>query len=182
MKNVSAKRPRARVAVFLAVTVAALLLDRLTKLWAQAALSGRETIVVIPRFLGLTLVHNPGASLGMGSSMTWLISCVAFVACVALVYLALTTVSLWWTAALTLAFAGAFGNLIDRVIYAHGFLNGSVVDFLNYGWSVGNIADIELGIAAVLIVILLLASVPFGAKDLNNEAADNVGDRGADGR
>lgn len=182
MKNVSAKRPRTRVAVFLAVTVVALLLDRLTKLWAQVALSGRETIVVIPRFLGLTLVHNPGASLGMGSSMTWLISCVAFVACVALVYLALTTVSSWWTASLTLAFAGAFGNLIDRVIYAHGFLNGSVVDFLNYGWSVGNIADIELGIAAVLIVILLLANVPFSAKDLNNEAADNVEDRGADGR
>ncbi|MCO6558580.1 MAG: signal peptidase II [Bifidobacterium sp.] len=182
MKNVSTKRPRHRVAVFVIVTVVALLLDRLTKLWAQAALSDGKTIIVIPKFLGLTLVHNPGASLGMGSSVTWLISCLALVACVALVYLALTTFSLWWTAALTLAFAGAFGNLIDRVIFAQGFLNGKVVDFLNYGWSVGNVADIELGIAAVLIVVLLLANVPFSEKDLKKQSEKTVENEGADGR
>ncbi|WEV46239.1 signal peptidase II [Bifidobacterium sp. ESL0690] len=203
MKNVSPKRPRTRVAVFVIVAVVALLLDRLTKLWAQAALGDGKTVIVIPRFLGLTLIHNPGASLGMGSSVTWLISCLALVACVALVYLALTTVSLWWTAALTIAFAGAFGNLIDRVIFAHGFLNGKVVDFLNYGWSVGNVADIELGIAAVLIIILLLVNVPFSAKDVKDgddsgdahnpndsqerkniqeEPVKAVEDRGADGR
>ncbi|WEV69776.1 signal peptidase II [Bifidobacterium sp. ESL0775] len=188
MKNVSPKRPRTRVAVFVIVAVVALLLDRLTKLWAQAELSSHTTVVVIPKLLGLTLVHNPGASLGMGSSVTWLISCLALVACVVLVYLALTTVSLWWTAALTLAFAGAFGNLIDRVIFAHGFLNGSVVDFLNYGWSVGNVADIELGVAAVMIVVLLLASVPFSKKDLavqdeqGETRTQTPQDKGADGR
>ncbi|WEV42757.1 signal peptidase II [Bifidobacterium sp. ESL0682] len=185
MKNVSPKRPRTRVAVFVIVAVAALVLDRLTKLWAQAALSSDTTVVVIPKLLGLTLVHNPGASLGMGSSVTWLISCVALVACVVLVYLALTTISLWWTAALTLAFAGAFGNLIDRVIFAHGFLNGSVVDFLNYGWSVGNVADIELGVAAVMIVVLLLASVPFSAKEAQeqrDEQSQSPQGRGVNGR
>ncbi|WEV58555.1 signal peptidase II [Bifidobacterium sp. ESL0728] len=190
MKNVSPKRPRHRVAVFVIVALVALLLDRLTKVWAQAALGDGKTVIVIPKLLGLTLVHNPGASLGMGSSVTWLISCLAFVACVALIYLAFTTASLWWTGALTLAFAGAFGNLIDRVIFAHGFLNGSVVDFLNYGWSVGNVADIELGIAAVLVIILLLASVPFSAKDAKDskdiqdtkEPVGSVENRGADGR
>ncbi|WEV66218.1 signal peptidase II [Bifidobacterium sp. ESL0764] len=188
MKNTSPKRPRDRVAVFVIVAVVALLVDRLTKLWAQAALADGRTIIVVPKLLGLTLVHNPGASLGMGSSVTWLISCLALVACVVLVYLAMTTVSLWWTAALTLAFAGAFGNLIDRVVFAHGFLNGSVVDFLNYGWSVGNVADIELGIAAVLIVVLLLANVPFSAKDMKEsqeskeQSADSAESRGADGR
>ncbi|MDF7641225.1 signal peptidase II [Bifidobacterium sp. ESL0784] len=188
MKNVSPKRPRNRVAVFVIVAVVALLADRLTKVWAQGALSDGKTIIVIPKLLGLTLVRNPGASLGMGSSVTWLISCLAFVACVALVYLALTTVSLWWTAALTLAFAGAFGNLIDRVVFADGFLNGKVVDFLNYGWSVGNVADIELGIAAVLIIVLLLTSVSFSAKDMNNtedtdvEPSYSVEDRGENSR
>ena len=44
---------------------------------------------------------------------------------------------------------GALGNLIDRVMYADGFLDGKVVDFLNYGWSVGNVADIYLVVAGV---------------------------------
>ncbi|WEV53420.1 signal peptidase II [Bifidobacterium sp. ESL0704] len=188
MKKVSPQRPRNRVAVFAIVALLALLADRLTKLWAQVALADGRTVVIIPRVLCLTLLRNPGASLGMGSSVTWLISCLAFVACVVLAYLSLTRTSLWWTAALTLAFAGAFGNLIDRVVFAHGFLNGSVVDFLNYGWSVGNVADIELAIAAVLIVLLLLANVPFGdqesddGQDAAKEPAGSVESRGADSR
>lgn len=44
------------------------------------------------------------------------------------------TVSMKWSVAISFAFAGALGNLIDRVMYADGFLNGKVVDFLNYGW------------------------------------------------
>ena len=65
------------------------------------------------------------------------------------------------------AFAsGAFGNLIDRVIYAEGFANGKVVDFLNYGWSIGNVADIFLMLAGVAAVLLLFLGEPFSQKDL----------------
>ena len=41
-------------------------------------------------------------------------------------------------------------------MYADGFLDGKVVDFLNYGWSVGNVADIYLVVAGVVLVILIL--------------------------
>ena len=102
-------------------------------MWALSALADGRTIRVIPGLLSLTLVRNPGASLGMGSGMTWLISLLAMAACVALVVLAVRTISMKWTVLFAFAFAGAFGNLIDRVIYAEGFLNGKVVDFLNYG-------------------------------------------------
>lgn len=180
MKSILTKRPRIRVAVFLAVAVIAVVLDRLTKLWALASLNNDENIVVVPKLLCLTLVHNPGASLGLGSSVTWLISCLAFVACVVLAYLGLTTDSLWWTSGLALAFAGAFGNLTDRVVYANGLLNGSVVDFLNYGWSVGNVADIELAVAVVIIVALLFAGVPLHAKDALEPASATVENSGMD--
>lgn len=170
-------RLRTRVAVFACVAAAALIVDQLTKAWALAALSAGQTIRIIPGLLSLTLVRNPGASLGMGSGATWVISLLAVVACVALVVLAVRTVSIKWTVALSFAFAGALGNLIDRVIYADGFLNGKVVDFLNYGWSVGNVADIYLVVAAVGIVLLILKGEPFSRMDLaerDDDAAQSV--------
>lgn len=129
-------RLRTRVAVFACVAAAALIVDQLTKAWAMAALSNGQTIRVIPGLLSFTLVRNPGASLGMGSGATWVISLLAVVACVALAVAGVRTVSMKWSVAISFAFAGALGNLIDRVMYADGFLNGKVVDFLNYGWSV----------------------------------------------
>lgn len=83
-----------------------------------------------------------------------------------------------WTVVFALAFAGALGNLIDRVAYAEGFLNGKVVDFLNYGWSVGNVADIFLMVAGVAAVALLLVGEPFSQKELDER---NQGTDGTDG-
>ena len=154
-------RLRTRVAVFACVAVIALALDQITKAWAQHALADGRTMRVIP-----------GASLGMGSHMTWLISLLAIVACAVLIVLTLRTISMKWTVIFALAFAGALGNLIDRVVYAEGFLNGKVVDFLNYGWSVGNVADIFLMIAGIAAVLLLLLGEPFSQKELDEQNAE----------
>ena len=160
-------RLRTRVAVFACVAAAALIVDQLTKAWAMAALSNGQTIRVIPGLLSFTLVRNPGASLGMGSGATWVISLLAVVAWV-------RTVSMKWSAAISFAFAGALGNLIDRVMYADGFLDGKVVDFLNYGWSVGNVADIYLVVAGVVLVILILMGEPFSHKDLIEQSDESL--------
>lgn len=165
-------RLHTRVAVFACVAVIALALDQITKAWAQHALADGRTMRVIPGILSFTLVHNPGASLGMGSHMTWLISLLAIVACAVLIVLTLRTISMKWTVIFALAFAGALGNLIDRVVYAEGFLNGKVVDFLNYGWSVGNVADIFLMIAGIAAVLLLLLGEPFSQKELDEQNAE----------
>lgn len=164
----SRRRLRERVAVFACISVIALAIDQLTKLWALHTLHAGQSVVVIPHVLSLTLFRNPGASLGMGSNMTWLISLFAIVACVVLVWLMIRTISMTWTVFLALAFAGALGNLIDRIAYADGFLNGHVVDFLNYGWSIGNVADVFLCIAGIGVVVLLLAGVPFSQRELDH--------------
>jgi signal peptidase II len=143
----------------------ALALDQGTKAWAKSALADGKTVPVIPNLLSFTLIHNPGASLGLGSSMTWLITVLACAASIGLCLAAWKTVSMRWTICLALAFAGACGNLIDRVAYSNGFLNGKVVDFLNYGWSIGNVADIILMIAGIAIVMLILVGEPFSAKE-----------------
>lgn len=159
-------RLRARAAVFACVAAVALVIDQLSKMWAQAALGDGRRIEIIPGLLSLRLVHNPGASLGFGASRTWMISLLAIAACVVLLALAWRTVSMRWTVLLALAFSGALGNLIDRIAYADGFLDGKVVDFLDYGWSIGNIADIALMVAGIGIVALIMLGEPFGAKDV----------------
>lgn len=161
------ERLRNRAAVFALIAFIGVVLDRITKVWALAALSGGKSIDILPHLLSFTLVRNPGASFGLGSSFTWVISVLACVACAAMIAVVKHTKSLYWTIALALAFAGAFGNLIDRAQYADGFLDGKVVDFINYGWSVGNVADIELFVAALYIVLLVFVGLPLMEKSNN---------------
>lgn len=151
-----AKRLRLRVAVFVLIVFVGLAADQLTKWWALNALAGGKKVEIVPSLLSFCLVRNPGASLGLGSSVTWVLAILAGVACLGILVAVFRTVSWGWTIALSLAFAGAFGNLIDRVAYAEGFLNGKVVDFINYGWSVGNVADLELMVAGILVIVLVL--------------------------
>lgn len=179
-------RLRTRVAVFVCLAIVLIALDQFTKHLAVTRLADGERHVIIPRFLSLRLLFNPGATLGMGSGSTWIIALAAAVACVVLVVLLFHTVSMKWTVALTIAFAGAAGNLIDRIAnsdalnptHATGalgfqsYLNGAVTDFLDYGWSVGNVADVFLSVAAVIIVVLVFRSEPFSKKSLVEQAED----------
>lgn len=173
-------RPRVkRVAVFVCVAAIVILLDQFTKWVAVSFLSDGRTVSVIEPFLSLRLLYNPGASLGMGSNMTWLIALLAVVACVVLAVLAVMTESMPWTVALAMAFGGAFGNLFDRFAYATGFLNGKVIDFIDYGWSVGNVADIALVAAAVMIAVLIMRATPFAESVSDGERSAQGGDRDA---
>lgn len=162
--NTTAGRLRWRVAVFVCVAAVALLLDQLSKLWALSVLSDGRSVTVVDGVLSFTLVRNPGASLGFGSGFTWVFSLLAVVVCIVLVVLAVRTTSYAWVLTMAVAFAGAFGNLVDRVAYADGFLDGKVVDFIDYGWSVGNVADIYLVVVGVAIVLMLAFDVPFGGE------------------
>ena len=155
------RRLRGRVAVFVALAAVAIALDQLTKALALARLGNGIRVALPGPLRGLRLVRNPGASLGLGSGSTWVISLIALAACLLIIVLALRTTSMVWTVVLSVAFSGAAGNLIDRVAYATGFLDGAVVDFLDYGWSVGNVADVYLTLAGVAVVVLIICNVRF---------------------
>ena len=160
-KNTYKRRLRGRVAVFVALAAVAIALDQVTKALALARLGNGVRVALPGPLRGLRLVRNPGASLGLGSGSTWVISLIAMAACLLIIVLALRTTSMLWTLVLSLAFSGAAGNLIDRVAYASGFLDGAVVDFLDYGWSVGNVADVYLTLAGVAVVVLIICNVRF---------------------
>ena len=168
-KNTYKRRLRGRVAVFVALAAVAIALDQVTKALALARLGNGVRVALPGPLRGLRLVRNPGASLGLGSGSTWVISLIAMAACLLIIVLALRTTSMVWTLVLSLAFSGAAGNLIDRVAYASGFLDGAVVDFLDYGWSVGNVADIYLTLAGVVVVVLIACNVRFSDRDKPEE-------------
>lgn len=148
--------PRRRVLpVFLAAVAAAWVLDQVTKILAVDRLADRdEPIRLLPDVLELTFLRNPGAAFGMGASMTVVLSVISVVVCVAVVRMASRLRDRVWTVALVLLLAGALGNLTDRIFREPGPFRGHVVDFIDYGgFFVGNVADIYLTVAAVLVVV-----------------------------
>lgn len=172
-----------RLALFVGLAALAMAVDQVTKALAQLRLADGRSHTLIRGILSLRLIRNPGASLGMGAGHTWIISLLAAAACIIFIVLAIRTTSYRWTVVLSLALAGAAGNLTDRIAYAGGFLDGAVVDFLDYGWSIGNIADIFLTLAGVAVVVMILAEVPFreGSPDPVTGKRPDGGGMGAGG-
>ncbi len=150
-----------------------------------------ESIDIFGSFVKLTYVENPGMAFGIdvGSSKI-LLSLFSIVAAIAiLIYLyKVKEKSLPLRISLALIFAGAVGNLIDRVFYGVIFdyapiLYGKVVDFVNveffdftlFGhtyerWPIFNIADASVTIG---IVILFFISGKEGKEQKKNNETVN---------
>ncbi|WP_163188438.1 signal peptidase II [Cellulosimicrobium sp. SL-1] len=145
--------------VVLAVLV--LVLDQLTKWWAESSLTlGDDTIPLVGSLLGLRLIYNPGAALSIATGMTWLLTIVVVAVVVVIVRMVSRIGSRAWAVALGLLLGGALGNLVDRFFREPGFARGHVVDFIAYAnWFVGNVADIAIVAAAVMIAVLSVLGI-----------------------
>ena len=141
-------------AMLIAIAIVAVVADQITKWWATQALSEGQTIPLVGDFISLHLIFNPGAAFSLGEGTTWIFTALAIIACVVLPYFVLRMRSALERVAMTFVWAGAFGNLIDRLFRAPGPGRGHVVDFINYNdWFIGNVADIELVVAVLVLVI-----------------------------
>jgi signal peptidase II len=145
-----------RYTVFSIAAVLTLLSDQLSKYWARGALElGRPT-----KFLGVfwdwELSYNPGSAFGlfntMGSAKIFL-SVVGVVACVAILFILHRHKDnhAWGATALGLIWAGALGNVIDRLLF------DKVTDFVlwhvgDHRWPQFNVADAAL-VAGILILV-----------------------------
>lgn len=137
------------------VIIAIIVLDQGTKFILDARLRLHDPVPVIKGILYLTLVHNKGAAFGILRDQLALFVVTSFAAIV-LILVNLTKIKpdqrrSMSAAALSLIFAGAVGNLIDRLRF------GYVVDFIDLQvWPVFNIADSAITIGAILLGISLL--------------------------
>ncbi|MCP1375503.1 signal peptidase II [Dyella lutea] len=150
-------KPRALSWLLLSAVV--VLIDQLTKVWAQHALAPAGTPhPVIPGLLNWTLAFNPGAAFSfLASSAGWqrwfFVALAVAISGVLVVWLARTPRRDWRTALpLALVIGGAVGNMIDRLHAA------VVTDFIQVYWHqwsypVFNVADCGITVGAVLLVV-----------------------------
>jgi signal peptidase II len=158
--SVAPVRRRRLVGWLVALAALVLVVDQATKAWALSALDEGVRDPVIGDLLGIQLLFNPGAALGLATGTTWLLTLVAVAVVVVIVRVSRRLGSRGWTLALGLLLGGALGNLVDRLIREPGVFRGHVVDFIAYGdLFVGNVADIAIVAAAGLLMLLSLRGV-----------------------
>ena len=146
-------RRRAQV-VFALVALAAYVGDQVSKAVAVAELDGRPDVQVIGDVLQLNLVRNPGAAFSIGTGLTPVLSVLAIVAAVVVLWFARRLGSVAWAVALGLLLAGVTGNLTDRLLRDPGAFHGHVIDFLQLpNWPIFNVADVCINVAAGLIIL-----------------------------
>ena len=136
-----------KLSLFLTILVVGVILDQSTKLLVVWALPLGEQIPVIDGFFNLVLIYNRGAAFGLFANLSLEFAWIFFIITTSLV---LGVVAyLWWrlppdqtlaAVGFSLIFAGAVGNLIDRLRL------GEVIDFLDFyvgrfHWPAFNVAD-----------------------------------------
>jgi signal peptidase II len=152
--------PPRRLHWLLLISAAVIFIDRITKSLVSARIPIGDAIPLIPHVLRITHWTNEGAAFSLFADsdspnrVRWALIAfsllAAFVVLAAMIRLGnrltLTTV------ALALVFAGALGNVHDRIVY------GSVVDFIevhifNYHWPDFNVADSAIVTGACLLLL-----------------------------
>ena len=148
---------RPRVGVLLAVAVAVLAADVVSKTVVVATLSDQAPVRLLGGFLTLIVSRNPGAAFSIGPSLTVVFTAVA-VGVIAFILRTSTRIrSAPWAISLGLLLGGATGNLADRLLRSPGPLRGHVVDWIMLPhWPVFNLADSSIVCGGVLAVLLAM--------------------------
>ncbi|GAB4174310.1 MAG: signal peptidase II [Geothermobacteraceae bacterium] len=146
-----------RYGILLAVTLVVGAVDQWTKYLVLKSFRLYESVPVIDGLFNLTYVRNKGAAFGILADSDWrrpFFIVVTLVACAFILgYLRrLGNERRLAPLSLSLIFAGALGNLIDRVRF------GEVIDFLDvywrqYHWPAFNVADSAITVGVGLLLL-----------------------------
>ncbi|WP_194421566.1 signal peptidase II [Microbacterium abyssi] len=143
-----------RFAAALIVAAGVVVVDQGSKALAVSELGQYGRTPLLGDVLGLRLAFNPGAIFSFGSSATGLITLIGIAATAFLFVAAARTRNRGSAIGFGFILGGAVGNLIDRLFAPPAFGRGHVTDFLAYGdLFIGNLADVALGVGAVLLVV-----------------------------
>jgi signal peptidase II len=173
--DIPTSQPTSRRLLFVTLAAAAgpvYLADQLTKAWVSANLEPDQPRDLIGSVLRLHLTHNSGAAFSIATGMTWVLTVIASVVVVFILFTARRLGSLGWALALGLLLGGALGNLTDRLFRAPGPGRGEVVDFLQLpNFPIFNIGDSAIVTAAVLIAVLAFRGISVdGARASDHKA------------
>ncbi len=141
-----------RLAVAVAVVLAVVLVDQLTKWWAVDRLPTGPIHVIGTVDLELSL--NTGSAFSLLTGQTALVMVVAFALVGVLLVMVWRAPTLGRAAILGLILGGALGNLSDRLFRAD---HGAVVDFIApHFWPTFNVADSCIVVGCLLLLVSLM--------------------------
>ena len=141
--------------IWLIISLAILAADQIVKYLVSVNIGVGETAFSVLNIFDITYVQNQGAAYSVLSGRTVVLSVISVVFCIA--------VAVFWIkkkpsntllcTSLSLLFAGALGNGIDRIF------RGYVVDYINLtfiNFPVFNIADIGVTVGAALFILYII--------------------------
>ena len=149
-----------RLPWLLGLSALIIFLDRLTKTWVMLHIRLGGAIPVVPHVLRITHWTNEGAAFSLfadsasPNAVRWGLIAFSLLAALVVLFMLVRTANRFslTSVALALVFAGALGNVHDRIAY------GSVVDFIevhifSYHWPDFNVADSSIVIGACLLLL-----------------------------
>jgi signal peptidase II len=146
-----------RYRLFAVTSAIVLILDQASKFYIDSRFRLYESVTVIENFFNIVHVRNQGAAFGFLSDSPFRLPffiTVALVAAGAIIWYMhhLRADQRLLQFALSLVFAGAIGNLIDRIRL------GEVIDFIDvhwyqYHWPAFNVADSAITVGVTLLLI-----------------------------
>ena len=158
-----------RVYVFeILFAVAAIAVDLVSKAAAFDILEDAQggSIAVADGIFSITLMRNYGASFGIFSGKTTLLSAITGIgiALVLVVLIVRPKAPKILRYSLIMIFAGGLGNLVDRIAfgYVRDFIDYTFLEtFFGIDFAIGNIADIFVMIAMGMLIVYMI----FGYKE-----------------
>ena len=137
----------------LSIIVAVLVLDLVTK-----AIFDYKNITIIEGVLSFEWQHNTGAAWSILSEHTWLLTLISslFIIGFSVFDVYYKNTGVLYSISYALCFAGALGNLIDRIFlgYVRDFIFLDFIKFTTY--PTFNVADICLVVGVILFAICIL--------------------------
>lgn len=162
--------------VFAAVAALLYTTDQLSKRAALAHLSDGDDVEVVGELLQLHLTRNPGAAFSLGTDFTVVLTCLAMVATVVVLWMSRRLGDLVWALGLGAMLAGITGNLTDRLVREPQAFHGHVIDFFRLpSWPIFNVADIAINVGAALVLLQVFRGVR-----MDGSRADDAGDTEGD--
>lgn len=157
MNNSIKSRRSGSLARWLAIALAIVVADQVSKQFVLISIAFTERIPVIPGFFDFTLLFNKGAAFSLLASASgwqrWFFVGIGLAATVFITWLLVRHGNeKLFASSLSLILGGAIGNVIDRV------LRGEVVDFLlfyhdTWYFPAFNLADSAITIGAMLLIV-----------------------------
>jgi signal peptidase II len=168
--------------VLIAVALAALAADIVSKTIVVATLQDRAPVRLLGGLLKLRETRNSGAAFSIGTGYTIVFTVIACGVVVAILRTARNLRSLPWAVCLGLLLGGAIGNLLDRLFRAPAPLKGHVVDWIEFPhYPVFNLADSAIVCGGILAVVLAARGLQIDGTRLADKDADDDADTDADG-